>query len=78
MPTGRSPLTEARLSAHEEIYALRYQNIELKFDSVQSNVALQFAGSNARLKRIESILIAVAGTLIVGMGAALFVFMTPK
>ena len=78
MPTGRSPLTEARLSSHEEICALRYQNIELKFDSVQSNVALQFAGSNARLKRIESILIGVAGTLIVSMGAALFMFMTPK
>ena len=78
MPTGRSPLTEARLSAHEEICALRYQNIELKFDSVQSNVEIQFAGSNARLKRIESILIAVAGTLIAGMGAALFMFMTQK
>ena len=78
MPTGRSPLTEARLSAHEEICALRYQNIELKFDSVQSNVALQFAGSNARLKRIESILLTVAGTLIAGMAAALFMFMTQK
>lgn len=78
MPTGRSPLTEARLSAHEEICALRYQNIELKFDSVQSNVALQFAGSNARLKRIETILLTVAGTLIAGMGAALFMFMTQK
>ena len=78
MPTGRSPLTEARLSAHEEICALRYQNIELKFDSVQTNVSLQFAGSNARLKRIESILITVTGVLITGMGGALFMFMTQK
>lgn len=78
MPTSRAPLTEARLSAHEEICALRYQNIELKFDSIQSNFELQFAGSNARLKRIENILIAVSGVLMVGMGSALFMFMTQK
>ena len=78
MPTNRAPLTEARLSAHEEICALRYQNIELKFDSIHSNFALQFAGSNARLKRIESILIAVAGVLMMSMGSALFMFMTQK
>jgi hypothetical protein len=78
MPTNRAPLTEARLSAHEEICALRYQNIELKFDSIHTNFTLQFNGSNARLKRIENILIAVSGVLIVGMGSALFMFMTQK
>ncbi len=50
--------TEARLETHEQICALRYQNIEL-----------QFRSSNARLKRIEQLMIAAAGGVIVGFGS---------
>jgi hypothetical protein len=46
--------TEARLSTHEEICALRYEQI------------------NARLKRIESILMKTAGLMIVAMGGTIF------
>lgn len=45
--------TEARISSHEEICALRYEVI------------------NARLKRLESILITACGVLLTGMGAGL-------
>lgn len=42
--------TEARLNSHEEVCALRYEQI------------------NARLKRLEGILLKTAGVLILGMG----------
>ena len=45
--------TEARISSHEEICALRYEII------------------NARLKRLESILITACGVLLTGMGLSL-------
>lgn len=41
--------TEQRLDTHEQVCALRYQNIEL-----------QFRSSNARLKRIEHLKIMLA------------------
>jgi hypothetical protein len=47
-------VTEARLSTHEEICALRYDQI------------------NARLKRIEAILMKTAGLMIVAMGGTIF------
>ncbi len=47
-------MTEARLSTHEEICALRYDQI------------------NARLKRIEAILMKTAGLMIVAMGGTIF------
>ena len=50
--------TEARISSHEEICALRYEVI------------------NARLKRLESILITACGVLLTGMGGMVFTFMT--
>lgn len=50
--------TEARLSSHEEVCALRYEVI------------------NARLKRLESILITACGVLLTGMGGVVFTFMT--
>jgi hypothetical protein len=50
--------TEARISSHEEICALRYEVI------------------NARLKRLESILITACGVLLTGMGGIVFTFMT--
>jgi hypothetical protein len=50
--------TEQRLDTHEQVCALRYQNIEL-----------QFRSSNARLKRIEQLMIAAAGGVIVGFGS---------
>jgi hypothetical protein len=46
--------TDARLSTHEEICALRYEQI------------------NARLKRIEGILIKTAGVMILSMAGTIF------
>jgi hypothetical protein len=46
--------TEARLSTHEEICALRYDQI------------------NARLKRIEAIMLKTAGLMIVSMAGTIF------
>lgn len=50
--------TEARISSHEEICALRYEII------------------NARLKRLEGILITACGVLLTGMGGMVFTFIT--
>jgi hypothetical protein len=50
--------TEARISSHEEICALRYEVI------------------NARLKRLESILITACGVLLTGMGGMVLTFLT--
>jgi hypothetical protein len=49
--------TDAKLSTHEEICALRYEII------------------NARLKRMETIMIACAGAMILSMGGAVFTLM---
>jgi hypothetical protein len=46
--------TDARLSTHEEVCALRYEQI------------------NARLKRIEGIMIKTAGLMIVSMAGTIF------
>ena len=46
--------TDARLSTHEEICAIRYEQI------------------NARLKRIETIMLQTAGLMIVSMAGAIF------
>lgn len=46
--------TDARLSTHEEICALRYEQI------------------NARLKRIEGIMMRTAGVMILSMGGTIF------
>ena len=46
--------TDARLSTHEEICALRYEQI------------------NARLKRIEGIMMKTAGLMIVSMAGTIF------
>jgi hypothetical protein len=46
--------TEARLSTHEEVCALRYEQI------------------NARLKRIEAIMMKTAGIMIVSMAGTIF------
>jgi hypothetical protein len=50
--------TDARLSSHEEVCALRYEVI------------------NARLKRLESILVAACGVLLCGMGGVIMTFLT--
>jgi len=47
-------LTDARLSTHEEVCALRYEQI------------------NARLKRLEGILIKACGTMLVGMAGVVY------
>ena len=49
--------TDARLSTHEEVCALRYEVI------------------NARLKRMETIMITCAGAMIMSMGGAVFMLM---
>jgi hypothetical protein len=46
--------TDARLSTHEEICALRYEQI------------------NARLKRIEGIMLKTAGVMILSMAGTIF------
>jgi hypothetical protein len=49
--------TDARLSTHEEVCALRYEII------------------NARLKRMETIMIGCAGAMIMSMAGAVFLLM---
>lgn len=49
---------EAQLNTHEAVCAQRYEGIEV-----------QFRSSNARLKRIESIMVASAIGVISGFGA---------
>jgi hypothetical protein len=46
--------TEARLSTHEEVCAIRYEQI------------------NARLKRIETIMLKTAGLMLVSMAGTIF------
>jgi hypothetical protein len=46
--------TEARLTTHEEVCAIRYEQI------------------NARLKRIEAIMIKTAGIMLVSMAGTIF------
>lgn len=46
--------TEARLSTHEEVCSIRYEQI------------------NARLKRIETIMIKTAGIMLVSMAGTIF------
>ena len=46
--------TEARLSTHEEVCAIRYEQI------------------NARLKRIEGIMLKTAGIMILSMAGTIF------
>jgi hypothetical protein len=46
--------TDARLSTHEEVCAIRYEQI------------------NARLKRLETILIQTAGVMILSMAGTIF------
>lgn len=50
--------TDARLSSHEEVCALRYEVI------------------NARLKRLESILVTACGVLLTGMGGVVVTLIT--
>lgn len=50
--------TEQRLETHEQVCALRYENIEL-----------QFRSSNARLKRIETLMIGAACSVIAGFAS---------
>lgn len=58
---------ESRLDTHEQVCALRYQNIEL-----------QFKASNARLKRIEQLMIAAAGGVIAGFGSIILMLLNMK
>ena len=52
--------TDARLSSHEEVCAMRYEQI------------------NARLKRLEQIIINGCGVLLVGMGGVILTFVMHK
>jgi hypothetical protein len=51
---------EARLSAHEEVCAMRYEQI------------------NARLKRLEGILIKASGSMLLGMAGVIATFVFHK
>jgi hypothetical protein len=51
----------AKIDSHIDVCAVRYEGIELQMRSV-----------NARLKRIEQIMIACAGALIMSMGTLAF------
>jgi hypothetical protein len=59
--------TDQRLDTHEQVCALRYQNIET-----------QFRSSNARLKRIEQLMIAAAGGVIAGFGSIILMLLNMK
>jgi len=52
--------TDARLSTHEEVCAMRYEQI------------------NARLKRLETILIKASGAMLLGMGGIIVTFLMHK
>ena len=58
---------EQRLETHEQICALRYENIEL-----------QFRSSNARLKRIETLMIGAAFSVIAGFGSIILMLIQMK
>jgi len=67
--------TEARLNTHEQICALRYENINLQLKSTGESMAMQFPGSNARLKRIEQIMIGSSVAVISGFGAIIMLLL---
>lgn len=67
--------TEARLNTHEQICALRYDNINLQLKSTGESMAMQFQGSNARLKRIEQIMIGSSVAVISGFGAIIMLLL---
>ena len=67
--------TEARLNTHEQICALRYENIDLQLKSTVEKVEMQFQGSNARLKRIEQIMIGSSVAVIGGFGAIIMLLL---
>lgn len=56
---------ESRLSTHEQVCAERYANINHRFDGV-----------DARLKRLERIIMNAAGVLLVGMGGLIVAIFT--
>jgi hypothetical protein len=55
----------AKIDSHIDVCAVRYEAIEI-----------QMRGMNARLKRIEQIMIACAGTLIIAMSSLTFALLT--
>jgi hypothetical protein len=67
--------TEARLNTHEQICALRYENIDLQLKSTIEKVEMQFQGSNARLKRIEQIMIGASVAVIGGFGSIIMLLL---
>lgn len=60
-------VAEQRLETHEQVCALRYENIEL-----------QFRSSNARLKRIEQLMIGAAFSVITGFGSIILMLIQMK
>ena len=67
--------TEARLNTHEQICALRYENIDLQLKSTIEKVEMQFQGSNARLKRIAQIMIGSSVAVISGFGSIIMLLL---
>jgi hypothetical protein len=68
--------TKAQLEKHEEICALRYENIQLQLKNTSDSMDTQFRGSNSRLKRMETVMIGSAGSIILGMAGAVFALLT--
>lgn len=68
--------TEARLNTHEQICALRYENIDLQLKSTVEKVEMQFQGSNARLKRIEQIMVGASIAVIGGFGSIIMMLLS--
>jgi hypothetical protein len=67
--------TEARLNTHEQICALRYENIDLQLKSTVKNMEMQFQGSNARLKRIEQIMVGASVAVMGGFGSIIMLLL---
>ena len=58
---------EARLDTHEAVCAQRYSSIEL-----------QFRSTNSRLKRIETLIIAAAASVMGGFGTIILMLLQLK
>jgi hypothetical protein len=56
--------TDARLTSHEQICSERYLRLEGRMATVETRLD----GVDARLKKIESVIIRSVGALLVGMG----------
>ena len=52
---------ETKIDAHVDVCAVRYEGIERELKNLDCRLEREMRGVNARLKRIEAIMIACAG-----------------